>query len=210
MDAKVLPLAVTMMAGPQIISSIIFVTKDRAAVRTSLAYIGAIALACCAGIGLATLLANLLDGSIDLGDDTGLSSAAKAIELVLVGVLVLRALSIYRRRATSEPPKWLGTLQTASPRRAFELGLALILLMPGDLIVMATAGIHLVGEGHSFADALPLIGFTALIAALPLLFYLLFGQRAERVMPITRDWMNSHSWVINIAVYVVFIVLIFP
>jgi hypothetical protein len=36
----------------------------------------------------------------------------------------------------------------------------------------------------------------------------LFRKRAEVAMPKVRDWMNSHSWVINIFVYLVFIALI--
>jgi len=37
---------------------------------------------------------------------------------------------------------------------------------------------------------------------------LLFRRRAERFMPKVRDWMNSHSWLVNIIAYGIFIVLI--
>jgi hypothetical protein len=47
-----------------------------------------------------------------------------------------------------------------------------------------------------------------LIAALPLLGYLLFHRRARTAMPKVRDWMNSHAWLVNIIVYCIFIVLI--
>jgi hypothetical protein len=47
-----------------------------------------------------------------------------------------------------------------------------------------------------------------LVAALPLLLRLVFAQRAEAAMPRVRDWMNSHSWLVNIAVCVLFIILI--
>ena len=47
-----------------------------------------------------------------------------------------------------------------------------------------------------------------LIAALPLLLYLLFQRRAKRIMPRVRDWMNSNSWLVNIIVCGVFILLI--
>jgi hypothetical protein len=55
---------------------------------------------------------------------------------------------------------------------------------------------------------LPFIAATVLIAALPLLLYLLFQSRAQRLMPKVRDWMNSNSWLVNIIVCVVFIALI--
>jgi hypothetical protein len=208
MDLHVLPLAITMMAGPQIISSIIFVTRESGAVKVSIAYVSAIFLAACLGILICIGLANILGNAIDLTGDSGASTAAKVIQIVLVGLLILRALTIYLKRADSEPPKWLGALQTATPRRAFEIGALLILLFPGDVVVMLTTGVHLVSEGHSWFDAVPLILLTTLIAASPLLFYLLFRHRAQAVMPKVRDWMNSHSWVINIAVCLVFIGLI--
>jgi uncharacterized membrane protein YidH (DUF202 family) len=56
--------------------------------------------------------------------------------------------------------------------------------------------------------ALPFIGATILIAALPVLSYLLFRHRAQRAMPKVRDWMNTNSWLVNIIVYVIFILLI--
>jgi hypothetical protein len=208
MDSQVLPLAITMMAGPQIISSIIFVTRERDAVKVSLAYVTAIAAAASLGILICMGLASLLGNAVELGSDGGQSTAAKVIQIVLVALLIARAVKIYVDRADSEPPKWLGTLQTASPRRAFEIGALLILLFPGDVVVMLTTGVHLVSNGHSFADALPLIGLTTLIAAAPLLFYLLFRRRAEQLMPPVRDWMNSHSWVINVFVCLVFVALI--
>lgn len=208
MDLHVLPLAVTMMAGPQIISSIIFVTRESGAVKVSLAYVGAIFLAACLGTLICFGLANVLGNAIDLSDGGDASTAAKVIQIVLVSLLIMRAIWIYVKRADSEPPKWLGTLQTAGPRRAFEIGALLILLFPGDVVVMLTTGVHLVSEGHGWIDATPLILMTTLIAASPLLFFLLFRQRAESVMPGVRDWMNSHSWVINIAVCLVFVALI--
>jgi Sap, sulfolipid-1-addressing protein len=208
MDLHVLPLAFTMMAGPQIISSIIFVTRESGAVKVSLAYVSAVFIAACLGILICIGLADLLGNTIDLTDDGEGSTAAKAIQIALIGLLMARALMIYIKRADSEPPKWLGALQTATARRAFEIGALLILLFPGDIVVMLTTGIHLVSEGHSWFDALPLILMTTLIAASPLIFFLIFRQRAERIMPAVRDWMNSHSWVINIVVCLVFVALI--
>jgi hypothetical protein len=208
MAAKVLPLAITMMAGPQIISSIVFVTNERGAVKVSLSYICAVALASSAGVLLAMLLANALGDAVDLGGDSGQSTLGKVIEIGLVSLLIVNAVRIYLNRATSEPPKWLGTLQTAGARRAFLIGVALIFLMPGDIVVILTTGVHLVSNGLSFTGALPLIGLTTLIAALPLLFYLLFRRQAASLMPRVRDWMNGNSWVINIVVCLVFIALI--
>ena len=208
MAAKLLPLAITMMAGPQIISSIIFVTSEKGPVKVSLAYVCAVAVAATTGILIAFGLAHLLGNAVDLNNDSGESTLGKVIEIALVGLLIVFAVKSYLGRATAEPPKWLGALQDAGPRRAFTLGITLILVMPSDVVIMLTTGFHLVGNGLSFVSALPLIALTTLIAALPLLGFVLFHKHAERVMPKVRDWMNSHSWLINIFVAVLFVILI--
>jgi threonine/homoserine/homoserine lactone efflux protein len=104
--------------------------------------------------------------------------------------------------------KWLGKLQQADAKQALKTGLLVILVMPSDLIVMATVATNLEHNGDPLADAVPFILLTTLIAALPLLGYLLFHRRAVHAMPRLRDWMNANSWLVNIIVCVVFIVLI--
>jgi threonine/homoserine/homoserine lactone efflux protein len=122
--------------------------------------------------------------------------------------LVVLAVRNYVRRETVEPPKWLGTLQSADPKMALKTGLLVILLMPSDVIIMLTVGVNLVHNGAGLLAALPFIGATVLVAALPLLLFLLFHRRAQQLMPKVRDWMNTSSWLVNIIVCVVFILLI--
>jgi hypothetical protein len=205
--SQLLPLAITMMAGPQILTAIIFVT-GRDAVKVSLAYVAAVAVAASAAVLMWFLLAGVLGGGLNLNDSSGQTTAAQVIQLVLVGLLILASVKAYLGRETAEPPKWLGRLQGATPARAFGLGLLLIFLMPSDFVITLTTGLNLKANGEPYYHALPFIGLTTLIAALPLFFYLLFRERAERTMPKARDWMNANSWAVNIAVYTIFIVLI--
>lgn len=207
MSTAVLPLAVTMMAGPQIISAIILVTTPRP-VRTSLAFLAGVAAAVCVGVGVALGLAHLLGGAVDLGGTGNRGSLGNIIKYVLIGLLVLAALRNWRNRADAEPPKWLTSLMTSGAGRALAIGFLVILLMPSDAVVMLTVGVHLVQGSEGFVGALPFIALTVLIAALPLLGRVLFRRRATVVMPRLRDWMNSHSWLINIVVCLVFVALI--
>jgi heme/copper-type cytochrome/quinol oxidase subunit 2 len=96
----------------------------------------------------------------------------------------------------------------ADEKKAFALGFLLLTIFPSDFIVLLTVGANLEQNGHSMIDALPFIGLTTLIAALPLLAFVLFHRRAIRAMPKVRDWMNSNSWLINIIVCAIFILLI--
>jgi hypothetical protein len=127
---------------------------------------------------------------------------------VLVGLLVILSIRSYLTRATSEPPRWLGAMQNATPRTAFLAGLLLLSVFPSDFVVLMTVGVNLAQSGSGLLAAVPFVAATILIAALPVLSYLLFRRRAQRLMPKVRDWMNTNSWLVNIIVYVIFILLI--
>ena len=203
LNVEVLPLAITMMAGPQIMSAIIFVTAKRA-VPVSAAFVAGVALAATLGTAIALALADLLS----LGDSSDSGSKGSVLQYVLVGLLVLAAIKTYLGRETAEPPKMLGRLQEADPKLALRTGFLLILLFPSDVLVLLTVGTNLAQSDSSLVDALPFVLATTLIAALPLLGYLLFRRRAVTAMPKVRDWMNANSWVVNIIACVIFIVLI--
>jgi threonine/homoserine/homoserine lactone efflux protein len=207
MSTPILPLAITMMAGPQIMSAIIFVTSEKA-VRNSLAFVIGVLVAASIGVLLMLGLQSLIGDSIDLGDPDDKSSTGQIIQYALVALLAAAAIKNWVKRDTVEPPKWLGKLQQAGPRMALRTGLLVILFMPSDIIVMLTVATNLVQNGEGFEEAIPFILLTALIAALPLLGYLLFHRRAVTAMPKLRDWMNNNSWLVNIIVCVIFIVLI--
>jgi threonine/homoserine/homoserine lactone efflux protein len=203
MNLQILPLAITMMAGPQIMSAIIFVTAPKA-LRVSVPFLAGVAIATTVGVIITTTIASLLS----LGDPSASGSSGNIIQYVLVGLLVALAIKNYVGRETAEPPRWLSALQSADVKRAFMTGLLVILLMPSDIIIMLTVGTNLAQNNAGLVAALPFIGATVLVAALPLLFFVLFHRRAQQFMPKVRDWMNTHSWLVNIIVCGVFIALI--
>src|SRR5215204_2348148 len=207
MNLAVIPLAITMNAGPQIMSAIIFVTATKP-LKLSAYFLGGVVIAVTVGVTITYTLATLLGNSVSLGDSSDSGSLGNIIQYVLVGLLVLLSIRSYVNRETSEPPRWLGAMQNAGPRTAFTTGLLLLSVFPSDLVILVTVGVNLVQHDASLLAAGPFIATTILIAALPALSYLLFRRRAERVMPNVRDWMNTNSWLVNIIVYVVFIVLI--
>mgnify|MGYP007123207114 CR=1 FL=1 len=48
---------------------------------------------------------------------------------------------------------------------------------------------------------------TLFLVALPALTVLLFGKKAEAVMPKVRDWMNDNSWIVSELVIGLFVVI---
>jgi hypothetical protein len=196
-----------MVIGPGLLAAIILVTSERA-IPNSLAYVLGFGAMTAIGVTVFRGVGSLIGNSADLGDSSDSGSTGTIIQLVLVGLLVLLSIKQYLGRETAEPPKWLGALQAATPRRALRMGLIVVAIMPSDLLIMFTVGVNLEQSGDSVLAALPFIGLTTLVAAAPLLAYVLFHRRAARVMPQVRDWMNANSWLVNIIVFVIFILLI--
>ncbi len=207
MNLAVIPLAITMNAGPQIMSAIIFVTAPKP-LKLSAYFLAGVVIALTVGLTITYTLATALGNSISLGDSSNGGSLGNIIQYLLVGLLVFLAIKNYVRRETVEPPRWLGTLQNAKPTTAFTTGLLLLSVFPSDFAVLVTVGVNLAQNDAPLLAALPFVAATVLIAALPLLVYLLFRRRAQEAMPKVRDWMNANSWLVNIIVYVIFIVLI--
>ena len=207
MSLAVLPLAITMNAGPQIMSALIFVTASKP-LKLSAYFLSGVVIAVSVGVTLTFTLATALGSGVSLGDSSDSGSLGNIIQYLLLGLLVLASLRSYLTRATSEPPRWLGAMQNAKPKTAFLAGLLLLSVFPSDFVVLLTLGVNLAQSNSSLLGALPFVAATILIAALPMLFYLLFRRRAEVLMPKVRDWMNTNSWLVNIIVYIVFILLI--
>ena len=196
----ILPLAFVMIAGPQIISAFFFATSDSWR-QSSAAYVvgGAIS------ITLITSLAFLLiNGVTDESDNSGLST----VDYVVLALLLFAMFHQFRGRNESEPPKWMGKLEDATPKFAFILGFLLLGVFPSDLVVSISIGSHLADRGDSWTNLLPFIGLTILLLSTPAVLVELLGSRAEVVLPKIRDWMDANSWIVSEAVLLLFIVLI--
>ena len=207
MSLAVIPLAITMNAGPQIMSAIIFVTAPKA-LKLSAYFITGVVIAVTAGVTITYTLATVLGNSVSLGDSSDSGSLGNILQYLLVGLLIILSIKSYVGRETSEPPRWLGALQNAKPKTAFMAGLLLLSVFPSDFVILVTVGVNLAQNDASLLAAVPFMAATVFIAALPVLSYLLFRHRAKRAMPKVRDWMNTNSWLVNIIVCGVFIALI--
>lgn len=195
--AKLLPMAFVMIAGPQILSAIFLATTEDWK-RNSLAYVAGASLSITAIVTLAYLL---IHGA---SKDSGPSNTIYAFILVL---LVLAALHTYLKRAESEPPKWMGKLQDASPSFSFKLGFLLLGVFPTDILTSVAAGSYAGNHGDAWWHVLPFIGLTLFLVALPMILILALGSRAQAFLPKARDWMNNNSWIVGELVIGLFILI---
>lgn len=195
--AAILPMAIVMIAGPQIITAFFFATSD-AWKKTSAVYVLGAAISIPLVVAIGYLLANkVAGGGSQQGTDWG-----------IVALLLFAMLHKFRTRAESEPPKWMGRLQTATTRFAFVIGFLLLGFFPSDLVTALSVGGRLGNHGDPIWDAIPYVVLTLLLLALPALGVALLGSRAERRLPAIRDWMNDNSWIVSEVVLAFFIVIV--
>ena len=194
---KILPMAVVMIAGPQILSAIFLATSENWR-RNSAAYIAGAALSITVFVTVAFLVGSGLSDAGASGD---------TLDIVVLVLLVAAALYTFLKRKQSEPPKWMGRLEAASPRFSFRLGVLLLGVFPTDILTSWAVGTYLSNHGDPWWHLLPFVLLTLLLLALPALLLLLFGHRAQEFLPKARDWMNTHSWVVNEIVIAFFIAI---
>jgi len=192
--AKVLPMCFVMIAGPQILSAIFLATSENWR-RTSLAYVFGASLS----ITLFVTVAYFFVDGVTSGSEND------TIYWIVLGLLVIAAIHVYLSRETAEPPKWMGKLQTATPKFSFRLGFLLLGIFPTDILTSVAVGATLNNGGDPWWHALPFIFLTLLLLAMPALFVVAMGERAQRFLPKVRDWMNDNSWVVNELVILLFI-----
>src|ERR1700754_1288333 len=180
-----------MIAGPQVISAFFFATREDWK-RISAAYVLGAAVSITLVVTAAYLLGKGAGGKNEGGGGGGLN----AIDWIAIGLLLLAMLHLYRGRAESEPPKWMGKLQGATPKATLVLGFLLLGFFPSDLVTSITVGTHLGNDGDPWWHVLPFVGLTLLLLAAPALMVALLGQRARTLLPKMRDWMNANSWIV--------------
>lgn len=195
--AKVLPMAIVMIAGPQILSAIFLATSERWRAN-SIAYV----------LGAAISISIVVTAAYILGDGIATSdSGSETVYWIIVGLLVVLAVRVYVRREESEPPKWMGKLQAASPGFSFKLGLLLLGIFPTDIITSVAVGSFLGSQGDPLWHAIPFLALTLVLLGSPSLLVTLMGERGQRLLPRVRNWMNANSWLVNEFVILLFVAL---
>ncbi len=132
-------MAVVMVAGPQIVSAILLATSAQA-LRDSVAFLAGATLATTIGVTAAYLLtpaAAFTDGA--RGD---------VIDYGIIVLLLILMVVVFRKRRDTRPPKWMSKLQSATRMFSFNLGFLLFLVMPSDIVSMATVGAYARVTGH--------------------------------------------------------------
>jgi threonine/homoserine/homoserine lactone efflux protein len=195
--AKIIPLAFVMIAGPQLLSAIFLATSGNWR-RNSGAFVGGAAISITTIVTLGFILST---GASDQG------ASSNTLDIIFMVLLLAAGAHTFLTRKTSKPPKWMGELETAQPKRSFRLGFLLLGVFPTDILTSIAVGGSVANNGDPWWQVLPFVVLTLLFLALPSLLLIILGEKAEKVLPKVRDWMNDNSWVVSEIVIGLFVVI---
>lgn len=201
-DIAILPLALTVMLGPQILVGMLLITR-KDPIKSSLVYIFAVV----STLILTTYIYYSISNVVGFQEASiGDRPLVKYFLVVLFMVLIIR--SIMNRNKITEPPKWMQGITTSSLGKIYIIGLCLIAFMPTDIAIAFTVGNLLNNESSPFLDAFPFFGAVFTIALLPLCIYFLLGKAGPKYLDKVNIWLNTHGYIINVIVLTFFIFLL--
>jgi threonine/homoserine/homoserine lactone efflux protein len=139
-------------------------------------------------------------GSDPDSDDPGISWLKVAIGVLFVGMAAMQWKKRPKEGQEPEMPKWMATIDTATPSRAALLGVTLSGANPKNLALTLAAAASIAEAGLDGADtAVAIAVFVALgsvTVAGAVLFYLVDAEQAARPLDVIKRFMSDNNAVI--------------
>ena len=153
-----------------------------------------------------------------IADDGGASTSSTASDTILWGkvvlgvVLLLLAVRKWRSRPAPgeapEMPKWMSTIDSMAPGKAFAAGVVLAGANPKNLILTMGASASLAQLDLSASDAVvSLVVFVvvaSLTIAVPVGYHLLGGESAAAALDRLKDWLGVNNTAVMAVLLLVF------
>jgi threonine/homoserine/homoserine lactone efflux protein len=204
---ELIPLALVVALSPLSIIPAILVLHTPKPRPTGLAFL--------AGwlFGLAALTAIFVEVSGLIG---GFSKPPAWASWVRIGVgVALIVFGIYKwltRKRSEHMPKWMSSLTTISPGRAAVTAAALVVINPKVLFICAAAGLAIgtEGLGPTAVWLAELCYVVASTVAIPILAYVVTGDRLDPSLAKLKDWMErQHALLLAIILVVIGILVLY-
>src|SRR5262249_22560496 len=155
---QILPLALIMVMGPQILTAIFLVTSHEPTKNSVAMLVGVVVAA-----SLSLLIWFGLYELLGINPGSSSDSSPSTADWVVAGLLALAGIHTFLGRHTASVPKWMTALQEAEPRRAFTLAFLLILLMPTDIVAVISTVHWLHVNNDGVLHGWPLVAATTLL-----------------------------------------------
>lgn len=189
---EVLPLAVAVAVSPfPIVPAVLLLFSARPR-STSGGFLAGWVVGIAAACGLFALLASTVDDRGEPGAWTFWLRIGVGAVLVVAG-----ARQWLGRRREAAAPVWMSSLEEATPRRAARRGILLSAANPKIVVLAAAAGLAIGSAGLPATDTVVAVVVFTLVSAstvaVPLVLYLLLGDRMLVPLGRVKDWLQENS-----------------
>jgi threonine/homoserine/homoserine lactone efflux protein len=145
-------------------------------------------------------------------DTGGPSTAAGWVRLVLGLLLILAAFRRWRSRPRPgdepEVPGWMERIDALTAGAAFGLGFLLSAVNPKNLLLGAAAGATIGPAGLATGETVVVLAVFTVVAAatvvVPVVGFLIAGDRIDRTLDATKDWLIHNNAAVMAVLLVVF------
>lgn len=203
MFSELIPLALVIALSPLSIIPAVLVLQSARPKPAGLAFLAGWLL------GLAILTELLVEVSSLLGGGLNRPPGWASYVRITVGAALI-AFGVYKwltRKRAEHAPKWMSAFATITPARAFVTAAVLVVVNPKVLFMCIAAGLAIGTEGLGRTGAALGVVFFVVIAAstvmLPILGYVITGDRLDPTLTKLRDWMEAQHAVLVAAILVV-------
>lgn len=194
---SIIPLALVMVTGPQILTSILIATQSKWKKQASLFLIGST-------LGMATVISVAYFTGFSLGKNSNGNGILKAIIVCLLAYLIV---TTYLNRNVKKQSKILDKLQNLNDKTVFAAGLFLMSIFPTDLITNLSVGSTLAYRDKPLWLSLVFIFVTLILLGLPFIFRLVFPKKADSLISQLKQYMKDYAWVINEIILILILVM---
>lgn len=206
--SEVLPFAIGVALSPvPIIAVILILFSDRARVNGPVFLLGWVL-----GLAVASSVVYFVLDAANASTDSGTSDSISWGKIVLgIALLGLARRNWAKRPAPGETaplPKWMSTIESIAPARAFGLAVLLSVVNPKNLVLVLGAAAGLGQLGLDTGDAIVAIAVFVVVASLsiafPVVYQLIGGASARTTLDDMKAWMTEHNSAVMAVLFLVF------
>jgi len=206
--SEVLPFAIGIAISPiPIIAIILILFSTRARVNGPMFLAGWVV-----GLSVASTVVYLLTQAANAATDSTTSDAISWGKIGLGVVLLGLARRNFAKRPkdgeTPELPKWMATVQSITPVRAFGLAVVLSVVNPKNLVLAVGAAAGLGQLDLSTDDAVVALAVFVAVASLSIVFAVAYdrfgGEQARASLEAMKAWMTVHNAAVMAVLFLVF------
>jgi threonine/homoserine/homoserine lactone efflux protein len=206
--SEVLPFAVGIAISPVPIIAIILILFSDRAKSNGLSFLAGWVI----GLAAVSTVVYLVSDAANAGSDSTTSDSISWGKVVL-GVLLL---GLARREFAKRPapgeratlPKWMATVESITPVRAFGLAVLLSVVNPKNLVLAVGAAAGLGQLGLDTEDAVVALAVFVAVGSLSIVFAVVYefvgGERARSTLDDMKGWLTEHNAAVMAVLFLVF------